>query len=247
MSRGTKWLIATCILVFLAVIAANLPASLAARWLPATVSFGSLSGTLWHGEAVAVRAAGIDVERLEWHLHPLALLGGRVSTHVEVTQAEDHLSADLILSADRIEAYGVDATIDVATLAGRVLPAGWAGPTRLNFEEIVFSGNWITSIRGTAETGTLKGPADAQPFLGSYRLQFDQDAVAKPDLLVGHFRDLSGPIEISGDLELSRTRAVLSGWVRTRPAAAPKVVADIAKLPEVDPQGRRRFAIENNF
>ena len=248
MSRGARWLIALCVLVFVAVVGANLPASLVNRWLPSTVSVGSLSGTLWHGEALAVRAAGIDVERVEWHLHPLGLLAGRVSAQVEATQAADQLSADVILSGDRIEAHGVDANIDVATLAGRMLPAGWAGLARLKFDEIVFAGNWITSIRGTAESGTLTGPADVQPYLGSYHLQFDRDAVAKPDVVVGHFRDVSGPIDISGDVELYRARrAVVTGWVRARPTAAPQVVADIAKLPEIDPQGRRRFSIENNY
>ncbi len=248
MSRGTKWLIAICLLVFIAILVANLPASLAARWIPPTVSFGSLNGTLWHGEADAVRVAGLDIERIEWQLHPLALLTGRLSAQVEATGAGDHLSANVALAGDRIEAHGIDASIDVAKLAGHVLPAGWAGPARLKFDEIVFAGNWIASIRGSAESGTLTGPAEVQPYLGSYHLQFDQDAVAMPDVFVGHFRNLSGPIDISGDVKIYRARrAVVTGWVRARPGAAPVVVADIAKLSEVDPQGRRRFSIENNY
>jgi hypothetical protein len=138
--------------------------------------------------------------------------------------------------------------IDAAALAGRALPTGWAGPVQVHLEELIVEQGWITAIRGTADTGTLTGPPKVQPYLGSYRLEFGNDAIAAPGEVVGHFRDAGGPIEISGELRLYRDhRAVVSGWVRARPGAPQAVVDEIARLPESDPQGRRRFSIENSF
>jgi len=112
----------------------------------------------------------------------------------------------------------------------------------------VIEGGWVARLRGSAESGTLTGPPAVQPYLGSYRLTFDADADAITGEVLGHFRDTGGPVEISGEARLYRDRrAVVSGWVRARAGAPPGVVADIAKLPETDPQGRRRFSIENSF
>ncbi len=249
MRRSTKWLMVAVIAAFLGIVIARLPATLAARWLPATIHVAALEGTLWHGQAVGVQAGAFDIERIEWRLHPMTLLGGRFGAHIEAANAADQLTADLVMErSGRIEARAVEGRMNAATFAGRALPIGWSGPVTLHFSELVVEDGWVTQVRGNAQSGTLTGPPAVQPYLGSYRLSFDTDASATPGELVGHFRDAGGPIEISGDARLYRDRrAVVSGWVRARPGAPPGVIADIAKLPEVDPQGRRRFSIENSF
>ena len=249
MRRSSKWLLAAGAFAFILIVIGNLPASLASGWLPANVSVGTLGGTLWHGEAIAVRVNGIDVERLGWRLHPLPLLSGRFAARIEATTASDRISAEIVIDrAGRLEARTVEARVDTASLAGRALPTGWAGPVEVHLEELIVEQGWITAIRGSAESGTLTGPPKIQPYLGSYRLVFGNDAIGAPGEIVGHFRDSGGPVEISGDVRLYRDRrAVVSGWVRARPAAPQAVIDDIARLPEVDPQGRRRFSIENSF
>jgi hypothetical protein len=249
MRRGAKWLLAAGVFAFLLVIVANLPATLAQRWLPPAIAVGSLGGTLWHGEALSVRAAGLDIERLEWRLRPLALFGGRIVAHIDATSAPDRVSAEITLDRQgRLEARALEAHVDAASLAGRALPTGWAGPVKIQLDELIVEQGWVAAIHGTAESGALTGPPKVQPYLGSYRLEFGADASATPGELAGHFRDLGGPIEITGDVRLYRDRrAVVSGWVRARPGAQQVVIDDIARLPEADPQGRRRFSIENSF
>jgi hypothetical protein len=250
MARGGKWLLAAGVIAFLLVIVANVPASLVGRWLPTGLTVGTLSGTVWHGEAQSMRAAGIDVERLTWRLQPLALIGGRISAHVDVVNRTDRAAADITIGrGGRVAARALDADFDAAAIAGRALPAGWAGPIRVRLDDIVIERGWITAISGTAESGSLTGPSNVQPYLGSYHLEFGRDATTNPNELLGHFHDLGGPIEISGTIRLSRDRrAVLSGWVRARPGAAPEVRSDIeSKLLQSDPQGRRLFSVENNF
>jgi hypothetical protein len=245
---SSKWLVAAGALAFLIVIVANLPATLASRWLPPALTIGSLGGTLWHGEALAVRVNGVDIERLEWRLQPFALFGGRVSAHVEAVNGADHASAKVTVAKGRVDARDLDADLDAATLAGRALPTGWAGPIRIRLDELVLEQGWIGSIRGTAQSGVLTGPPNVQPYLGSYQLVYGPNANATAGELVGQFHDLGGPLEISGDVRLYRERrAVVSGWVRVRPGAPQVVVDDIARLPQSDPQGRRQFSVENNF
>lgn len=249
MRRSTKWLIAAGFVAFLAILALNVPASIIARWLPQNVEIGSLGGSLWHGEALGVRAAGFDVERVEWRLHPLALFSGAISAAIEATNGADHIAGDLLLErSGRLEARGAEAQLDIASLAGRALPRGWSGPATLHLEEAVFADGKILSLVGVAESGRLHGPPQDEPYLGSYRVTFDRNSSRVPGELSGRFTDTSGPIEITGDVTLyADRRSVISGWVRARPSAPPSVVADIARLPEVDPQGRRRFSIENSF
>jgi hypothetical protein len=249
MRRSSKWLLAAGVLAFVLIVVANVPASLAQRWIPSNIRVGSLNGTLWHGEAMSVQTGTVDIERLEWRLHPVSLLAGKFAARIEATTAPDRLTAEITVNrAGLIEAHGVDAQLDAASFAGRALPTGWSGPVNVHLEELVVEKRWISRIRGTAESGTLSGPPGVQPYLGSYRLVFGDDANAAPEELRGHFQDTGGPIEISGEVHLYRDRrAVVSGWVRARSNAPQAVVDDIAKLPESDPQGRRRFSIENSF
>ena len=249
MSRSSRWLVAAGVIAFLLVIVANVPASFAARWLPAGASVQSLSGTVWNGQARILRVAGIEIEKLTWRLHPLPLIAGRVSAAVEATRPGSEARAEVVAGRGRrLEARHLFAEFDAAALTGRALPAGWAGPVRLRFERIVVENGWLSAIRGSIETGQLSGPSNVQAYLGSYRLDFGDDATASPGVVVGHFRDTGGPSEISGTLRLTPDRrAVLSGWVRARPGAPPAVVQDIASLPQSDPQGRRLFSFETSF
>jgi general secretion pathway protein N len=249
MRRSTKWLLAAGILAFLLIVIANIPASLAGRWIPGNIHVAALNGTMWHGEALSVQAGAIDIERLEWRLHPLALLTGRFAARIEASTAPDRLTAEISLDrSGKIEAHAVAAELDAASFAGRALPTGWSGPFAVHLDELVIENRWVTKIRGGAESGVLSGPPAVKPYLGSYRLTFGDDADAAPEELRGHFQDTGGPIEISGEARLYRDRrAIVSGWVRARPDAPQVVVDDIAKLPESDPQGRKRFSIENSF
>ena len=249
MRRSTKWLFAAGLVAFLLIVVTQIPASMAAHWLPANLQVGSLGGTLWHGEALGVHAQAFDIERVEWRLRPLSLFAGRFSASIAATNGADLITGEVTVDrSGRIEAHDVEAKIDVASLAGRTLPSGWGGPATLHLEELTIAGGWIASIVGTAESGTLTGPPHDQPYLGSYRVTFGKEASRAPGEILGNFRDTGGPIEISGEVRLYQDRrAVISGWVRARASAPPGVIADIASLPEVDPQGRRRFSVENTF
>src|ERR1700742_56477 len=58
----------------LAVVVVALPASLIARFVPPGVNVEDFSGTIWHGSAGHITAAGRPAGAAEWHLHPLGLL-----------------------------------------------------------------------------------------------------------------------------------------------------------------------------
>src|SRR5258708_33645721 len=62
------WIVVSAALVF------ALPASLAARFLPAQVHAEDFSGNLLHGAAGKLLINGRDAGAVEWQVHPLSLL-----------------------------------------------------------------------------------------------------------------------------------------------------------------------------
>ncbi len=81
------------------------PASLAIKGLPSEfrqqLSYASLHGSLWHGQAGQVRSGVFELGDLEWRLKPLALLLGRLDLELHSTSEKGTWQAELQLDPDR--------------------------------------------------------------------------------------------------------------------------------------------------
>src|ERR1700723_4228476 len=62
------------LIILSAVVIFALPASLAARFMPAQVHAEDFSGNLLHGAAGKISINTRDAGAIEWHVHPLSLL-----------------------------------------------------------------------------------------------------------------------------------------------------------------------------
>lgn len=74
------------LIAFIVGLIAFLPARVAAGWAEqaAPLSFGGVTGTVFHGRASYVSGPGGAVENLDWTVHPAALLLGRLSADLEI-------------------------------------------------------------------------------------------------------------------------------------------------------------------
>lgn len=86
MNRAALRYIVIGLAAFVFGLVAFLPARVAAGWAEqaAPLSFGGVTGTVFHGRASYVSGPGGAVENLGWTMHPAALLLGRLSADLEI-------------------------------------------------------------------------------------------------------------------------------------------------------------------
>ncbi len=226
--------------------------------LPAQVVIGRLgklgvaatgvSGSVWNGQAGMVRVRNVPLGQLEWNLHVLKLLTGRVSAAVAVKQGNAFAQGEISAAVNgRITLSDVSASWPLAALAAAGLPAGWTGTANARLSELVVEHGLPVALTGSIDLVNLVGPANRPASLGSYRATFPS-TTANAGGIAADVTDLDGPIAVTATLRVQRDRSYLiEGQIATRPEAPSQVVSALQYLGEADASGRRPFSLSGTF
>src|SRR5262245_11838336 len=97
------WPLATVgIVAFVAFVLVTLPARIVLSRLDAYgVQAGGVSGTIWRGTAQVLQVRGANLGRVNWSLHALPLLLGRLSVDVKATRTDGSVRTQLTASPTR--------------------------------------------------------------------------------------------------------------------------------------------------
>lgn len=214
--------------VYLALLLAWAPASLLAWALPQltgqAVWLEQAQGSVWRGEASAVRvesASGPDLQlgRLRWQLEPLDLFSGRLAYRLELSGAG--IDAAGVLRAGRQDTRLHDAQAELpASMLEQVSPdfALWQPGGRLLLEttELVFG---QTGVEGQATLRWLDAVSGrVRTPLGSYRAELEGTESGLGIKLSTE----SGPLSLQGSGLWSPGRG-MSFFGLARPAPASRI------------------------
>lgn len=245
------------ILALIAVIVAVLPASLAARFLPAGVQAGDFSGTLWHGSAGRISAGGRPAGALEWRLHPAALLKLRLAADLNWVKGGFALQGSADAGRNDVVATGLRGGGPIADLRDFGLAVGWNGTASISFQKLAVdltpSGVALRSAVGEVDASNVSSPQVAHGAdLGSYALTFGDTAVSADGDVSSTLADRGGPLSLNASLTLAmKTRTgLLSGTVKEREDAPPALrheLNNVAQLRPRDAQGRIPIELEFTF
>lgn len=242
-------LVALGIGAFVVLALITLPARLVlSRATSPAVSFSGVSGTLWNGRAQALRVGGMHAGSLEWDLHVLPLLTGRLNADVKVTRTDGFAQGDVTATASgRLVLEEFTASLPVSALPPDIAQGGWGGTLNLKLPRLVLEDGWPTQADGTIEALDLVGPANKPAEIGSYRIAFT-GADASAGVLSGAVTDLGGPLQVTGTVQLKPDRSYLvDGLIAPRPNAPASVANTLQYLGPPDAQGRRQFSFEGTM
>jgi len=244
-------------LTALAVAVIALPASLAARLLPAAVHAEDFSGSIWHGSAGRITVNSRDAGSVEWHLDCAALLHLRAAAELRWVRGGFVLDGSAGIDRNGMSASDVRGGGPIEDLQGLGLPAGWRGGARIHITELraAFSGTAATlqTAAGEIAVSDLWSPQVAGGVnLGGYLLQFADLALTPDSDATGRITDSGGPLSVEADIRFSpRQRSILlSGTIRERadaPEALRNQVDELARLHARDAQGRIPVDFEFTF
>ena len=224
-----------------------------ARWmgpaLPAGMRCADWGGTLWRGRCTGLQwsmagTAPVNIDSVQWQLHPLVLLRGRVQADVQLAQAALQAQGRITtgaggrLQVERLNAAGV---LDHGLLSA--LPRGWS--TRAELKDVAFE--YVDgALRALHGTGIARELHDNQgTSLGDYQLQFEPQAAAP---FRGQLRDLAGPLQLAAGLTLNADLGwQLEGTASLRPGSPPSLARALDQLGGADIHGQRRISIAGTF
>ncbi len=217
------------LVAFVLFLVATMPARFALQYLPANLPLRLLGvdGTVWHGQAAQALWQNRPIGSLEWRLHPLPLLLGK-------------LSADFIVDGDGISARGkavasgdqtvvltdtrIDAELERLPLPQNLMATpGGKGHADIRLARI--ENRWPTELDADVvwSPATLLAPFELE--LGKATLKLGSNG----DTLSGDLRS-NGALNSKGKLTLSKAGA-FSANVRIAPTdETPRELRDMLPM-----------------
>ncbi len=250
--RSYGWLVAAALLAAAGFVLYALPASIALRFLPKDVQAIDPSGSLWHGSFAQVSVHGHAVGAVEWNIHPLPLVGGKLSTQLRWIKGGFVVDAALDARGASVYVHDVTGGGAIEDLADLGITRGWSGSAQVAIAELRIEDQKITAANGTVTLATLKSPKFGDADIGGYEFALSPQSVQPDGTAIAQVRDLGGPLQLAGSLSIVPAQSLLtfSGALKERAGLPPPLLEELQDLAQIrgrDAQGRVPLEIELAF
>lgn len=230
---------------FVVVLLARLPLRFVTGLLPKALQCTAPEGSLWNGHCANLAWSGagtLSVGAVDWSLHPLQLLRGRVAADVEVQRGPAHATAFVARGFGQLEVRNLVAQgpLDPALMKG--FPPGWSGAMEIQGGHVRIEHDKLAALDGDLVVRQLVAHAPQETRWGSYHLRIPPRAAG--GIAPGEIQDLDGPLQLRGTLQI----AADSGWqldagVAPRPGADLGLAQSLEMLGSPDAGGLRHLSV----
>jgi general secretion pathway protein N len=234
------------ILAFAIILLVRLPASWLKGFLPPGITCADVAGTAWNGSCSGIAYNNAALGNLNWELHPLALLRGKVAAYVNLTRGGQFVRGDFeMASGESYIAHDLQAQMALDPPLLPQLDSGYSGNLSVNLQYLKLEKNLLAAIEGQVQATSLYSKRDRLA-LGGYSATFPKAAAGSEP--VGQVSSLEGPVDFEGTLKLTREPGwVLDGKIRTKPETPQALVQQLAYLGAPDAQGFRPLSLAGTF
>jgi hypothetical protein len=244
-------MIALAALAFLAVLVSRLPLGWVTGLLPANVSCGKPGGSIWQGQcgefSIDAGSGALPIGPVSWSLRAMPLLRARLAGTAQVNgpQLRGHTTFDAGRGRSlRLENLEATAPLDRRLLG--MVPANWTGQITVRLPRFAMEDGRLVALQGTVEARDIVAQGPRPDAFGSHVVEFPPPA--EPGIFRGALRDLAGPVELGGTLEIRGDLDwELNALVKARPSATEQLARLMEFLGPPDAQGRRAFSAAGDF
>ena len=240
--------IIVAVIGFVLVLIALLPARWIGPLLPHAMHCQQLDGSAWRGSCSGLTTANGALGDLDWDVHALQLLRGRLELQLDLTHQGSYLRGVLGLGFGGA-LHGRNVTLDLPLTSALVssLPAGAHARLSGKLSRIDWNGKFLEALQGEVDILDFIG-SQGQIF-GSYQALFAPDANAgAANTPAGVVHDMGGPLALDATLQFTHDPGyVLQGQVAARPSAPADLADELKYLGSPDASGRRPFSLSGTF
>ena len=195
------------VIALIVFLVATIPAPFALKFMPTSipVKVQGASGTVWNGQAMQVAWQGYPLGKLQWKLHALPLMLGRIKAHVILEGKGVNATGDV--TAYRDQTLILDDTRITTDLTKiplpRQIPATPDGIGTAIVRHATINNRWPTELDGEVHWNPARILSPMELHLGDLKLMLSSD---KGDKLIGKLQG-QGTLSTSGKLGLTRNGA----------------------------------------
>jgi general secretion pathway protein N len=233
---------------FVLVLIMLLPARWISPLLPRAMHCQQLDGSAWRGSCAGLTTANGALGDLNWDLHALQLLRGRLELQLDLTNQGSYVRGVLAMGLGGA-LHGRNVTLDLPLTSTLVssLPAGAHARLSGKLSRFDWNGKFLEGLEGEVDILDFVG-SQGQAF-GSYQALFAPDANAGAAATpTGVVHDMGGPLALDATLQLTRDPGyLLQGQVAARPSAPVELADQLRYLGSPDGSGRRPFSLSGTF
>jgi general secretion pathway protein N len=205
--RPLAWTL-LALLALAAILLWTAPAEIAYRLFGARLAplrLDGLSGTVWQGSAERSDALGHALGRVEWQVERGALLTRRLVAVIRLSGADVRGTAQLEAHDDVIEVHDLDGEFPAGLLGPALdIPAlTLLGRVSFQFPQVRLRAGMPERVEGSAVWRDLAVAGAATAALPGLEVRFE---TAPDATVVGHVRDLGGPLALEGEVHLAGGR-----------------------------------------
>jgi hypothetical protein len=238
---------------FLLFLLLLLPAR-AGFWLfaPTGVSGFGFTGTVWNGSAQLIRAPNLQLVNTQWDLAALRLALGQLAGEIETNWNGGFVEGFAAIGlGGNITLRDTKATFDATALRPVLDTLPVNGQVSIEVTELRLRDNWPEFVVGDAKVRNLSSTmlgtgADGQ--LGDFALSFDSTTETDADSVTGKISDMGGPLEVSGELQLTPpSQYALKVRVKARNEASIAMRRNLEFLGQPEGDGARIFELAGSI
>lgn len=195
---------------FVFFLAATAPASLITSQIEkhSAVRFTAVSGSLWHGTAQQLITPEFSAGPLEWQLHALPLLLGKLSTTLNIgknvnnapIQGYAKASINLFSTVVVQQANLNVAAEEAVALAG--LPIAATGMITLDIDELVVKRKQAPRVKALLQWQNASVSSPQEYNLGAYTVTLNHTPSDKPEEVLGIIKDVDSPLTLDGEIRI---------------------------------------------
>ncbi len=180
------------------------PARVAYRWfLPETISFAGISGSIWSGNAQEAYASGIYVRDLQWRMRPFALFTGAIEFVVEARPDSGFVDTNIEIGlSGEITIAELTASLPLRLLEPTIGLPGLRGTVNAQLTRLVLADGLPVMADGVVEVADLVMPMLYRASIGGYRAEFFTQDTG----VMASVEDTDGLVDVAGSLRLSADR-----------------------------------------
>ncbi len=241
-----KRLIIPGVLIFFGVMLATFPARVAYQWFtPAEIRLSGITGSVWNGSAVEGIAGGAYVRNISWRFRPMSLLSGKLAFQTSSNPVSGSINTELAVSpGGNLTLSGLSGNVPLDLVHPAFQQSGIRGDITLQFETIVISNGIPVTAQGSVIVTDFFVPDLSSSRIGDFRADFQ----TIDGLVVGTIEDMSGVLDVTGTINLSRDGLYsFIGQVAPTPATPSSIVNQLRFLGSANERGQHEFRFEGKL
>lgn len=204
-----------------------------------------VSGTIWRGRAGTATVNGWALGALDWNIHPLAMLGGRVDADLGLQGSEFQGNTFASVAAGTVQLRDTQLSMDAQRLQPAIdIPSlQLRGQVHISLAEAELVAGFPRKLKGEAVWRDAAVTGAAEALLGTLSARFQS---AEDGAIIGTLQDAGGPLALEGQF-----RAGFMGYEADAVLSArdgnPQVIRALSYVGEVQPDGSSLLQIRGRL